>query len=468
MAQERPNILLIMSDEHDPAVTGCYGDRVVHTPELDRLAAGGVVFDGCYTTSPLCVPARLSFTAGQYISKCGAWSNSCWLPSADYPSLPRILNEAGYDSVLCGKMHYDKTRRYGFRDLIAKDENGFLKTGRGGRRDPASTAMGHKSWEQRTSQFFVGNEDKSRVMQLDRRRTDVACDFLARRGPHDQPFFMLLGYIAPHFPLIAPDAYFRRHEDRVPMPDLPAGWFERLPTNYRQLIYGFGVNRDDRNIVKLGRELYWALVSWMDTEIGQVLATLRGSAAADDTIVIYTSDHGENKGDHGMWWKNNMFEHASRIPLIVNWPERWAGGQRRAGACSLVDLTRTVAELAGARVPENWDGHSMLAWLDDRSAPWKDRAVSEYYAHNISSGFAMLREGPWKYVYHTRMNQEYGPEQELYHVERDPGEWANLAADPAQRERVTGMHRALATELGRDPEEAEQECRHDYATGYAR
>ena len=137
---EKPNILVIMSDEHDPGVLGCYGDPTVQTPNFDRLAAEGVVFDACYTTSPLCVPARLSFTAGKYISRVGAWSNSCWLPSDEMPSLPRVLTASGYESILAGKMHYDASRRYGFTDLYETRQTQVLKTGKGGRRAADDTS----------------------------------------------------------------------------------------------------------------------------------------------------------------------------------------------------------------------------------------------------------------------------------------------------------------------------------------
>jgi choline-sulfatase len=133
-----------------------------------------------------------------------------------------------------------------------------------------------------------------------------------------------------------------------------------------------------------------------------------------------------------------------------------------------VDLTRTIAEIGGAEVPDDWDGDSLLAWLDDASAPWKDLAVSEYYGHNISSGFAMLRRGDWKYVYHTRMNDTHGPERELFNLSEDPGEWDNRAADPAQAGRIEEMHAQLVREVGRNPEEAEAECREQYARGYGR
>jgi len=455
-----------MSDEHDPAVMGCYGDALVQTNNLDHLAERGVTFDAAYTTSPLCVPARLSFTAGKYVSRCGAWSNSCWLPSNDYPSLPRVLNAAGYESLLGGKMHFDKTRRYGFTDLYPAWSNTSDKTGKGGRRSPTDETPGIHSWEGRSSQFYVS--DDSGILNHDRQVTKHCSAFLRSRNTSDKPFFLLAGYLAPHFPLIAPEEYYQRYMDRVPMPEIPEGLIESLPMNYKHLRYGFGVNNTDPAVVKKGRELYWALTDWFDDEVGKLLGALDDSEVAENTVVIYTSDHGENKGDHGLWWKNNMFEHASRTPLIVSWPARWAGNQRRSSVCSFVDIVQTIAELGGADRPADWDGDSLIPVLDDPGADWKDFAVCEYFGHNIASGFVMYREGPWKYVYHSRMDAEYGPERELYNLDDDPKEFTNLAKAPEHSERLSAMHAALVKEIGREPDEAEAECRADYAAGYNR
>ncbi len=149
-----PNILLIMSDEHNASVAGCYGNALARTPSLDRLAERGVVFENCYTNSPLCVPARLSFTAGKYASRVGAWNNDCELPRADYPSLPRILNAAGYESFLCGKQHYAANRRYGFVD-VGGNFNRNAKTGRGHRRRPDDLAV-PKEISERFKEFHPG------------------------------------------------------------------------------------------------------------------------------------------------------------------------------------------------------------------------------------------------------------------------------------------------------------------------
>jgi len=463
--KRRPNVLVIMSDEHDPAITGCYRNRTVRTPNLDRLAGRGVTFDCAYTNSPLCVPSRLAFTAGKYISRIGAWSNNCWLPSADYPSLPRIMNAAGYESFLCGKQHYDRTRRYGFTE-IGGDMNRHFKTGRGGRRRADATNVNVRSRDQRFKDFRPG-EDSS-ILKHDRQVTTGVVDFLSKRKRTDKPFFMFAGYLAPHFPLIVPESYWDPYKGKVPMPVLPPGHVASQPLNYHHLRRGFGVVETDPKVVRAGRELYYGLTQWLDDQIGKVLGALGKSGLADETIVVYTTDHGENLGEHALWWKNCMYEHAARVPMIVSWPERWAGGQRRTGACSMVDLVQTIAEIGGADVPGDWNGDSLCGCLDDGRAKWKDIAVSEYYAHNIASGFAMLRSGDHKYVHHTRMDDTHGPERELYDLAKDPDEFANLASRQDQASRIDRMHAALVKELGRDPDETEQICRHDYKKGYGR
>lgn len=452
-----------MSDEHDPAVTGCYGDAVVDTPNLDRLSREGVTFDAAYTTSPLCVPARLSFTAGKYISRVGAWANSRRLDPEGLPTLPRLLNALGYDSVLGGKMHYEGKRGYGFRDLFAEVRlrvyNGMKKNGRVGRLDPDSAPEGRENWRRRSADFGVG--DRSEVLDADRIVTRECARFLVERRPDAPPFFLLAGYIAPHFPLTVPSDLYEKYRGRVPMPEIPEGLLESLPTNYKMTRRGFGCETPDPETVRLGRECYWALTDWFDRQVGELLNALGQSQVADNTIVIYTSDHGENKGDHGLWWKNCMYDHAARIPLIVRWPDGWKAGERRAQVCSMVDLVQTVADLAGAETPSDWDGDSLLPVVENDAAPWKNFALSEYYGHNIASGFTMFRQGAWKYVYHNPIDDKYGAERELFNLDDDPKELHNLADEPVQAERIRAMHAAMVEELGREPEEIERQALED-------
>jgi arylsulfatase A-like enzyme len=254
-----------MSDEHNPQVAGCYGSRIVHTPRLDQIAEHGITFDGCYTNSPLCVPSRLSFTSGKYASRVNAWNNSCRLPTNDFPSIPHVMNKAGYESFLCGKMHYDNEHRYGFTEIGGNMNNSFM-TGRGYRR--AADDLGKPTQlSERFAEFHAG--DDSPIMRHDRAVTAGVLDFLSKRNRGDKPFYL---------------------------------------------------------------------------QAGRVLDALRTRGLSDNTVVIYTADHGENMGEHGLWWKNCVFEYAARVPLIVSWPKRFRSGQRRQGACALVDVVQTIAE----------------------------------------------------------------------------------------------------------------------------
>lgn len=463
-SQPRPNILWIMSDEHNYAVTGAYGNRVVQTPHMDSLAARGITFDTHYCNSPLCVPSRASLTAGKYCSRVDAWGLTSELPSADIPSLPRVLNAAGYKSYLCGKQHYDYTRRYGFTEWGGNFNNNY-KTGKGHRDPPTHLTQTHLS--DRFESFHPG--DHSSTMNHDQHVTAGALDFFAQHKDAAEPWFLFVGYLAPHFPLTVPQQYFDRYKDRVPMPDIPPGYLDGMSLNYRVQRAGFQELDVPADVVKRGRECYYGLTNWVDDEIGKVLAALAAHPSiADNTVIVYSSDHGENMGEHGMWWKNNMFETATRVPLIVSFPRRWKGGQRRRGASSHVDLVQTLVELGGGKAPADWNGTSMARWMDNPGTPWKDTAVSEYWAQFTASGYAMVRQGDWKYVYHCVIDADHPDQRELYHLPTDPGELHNLAAQPQHADRIVAMHKTLVAELGQDPNQIEQRSRAELAKGYQR
>lgn len=459
----RPNVLVIMADEHNASVLGCYGDKIIRTPNLDSLASQGFRFTAAYTNSPLCVPARLAFTSGKYISRVGAWNNSCWLPSDDYPSIARLMNSAGYESLLCGKMHYDTTRRYGFKE-IGFESNQNFKTGRGSRRNPDDLTP-KPGYSKRFDQFGVG---EGSIIRHDKKVTEGTVQFLSGRKKTDKPFFMIAGYIAPHFPLVVPEQYVAPYRGKVPMPKLLARTTETLPLNYKHLQIGFDVESVPEDVVRSSRELYYGLTQWLDEEVGKVLTALKQSEVGEDTVVIYTADHGEDLGEHGMWFKNCMFDHGARVPLIISWPKRWKGGEAREGACSLVDVVQTIADLGGTKAPADWNGASMIAWMNDANTKWRDIAVSEYYAHHIASGFAMIRSGNFKYVYHTPADDKHPAERELYDLKSDPDELHNLASDPQQKDRIARMHEMLVKEVGEDPDKTELRCREEISKGYNR
>ena len=462
--KKQPNILWIMSDEHNYRVTGCYGNSVVKTRNIDSLAEHGITFDTHYCNSPLCVPSRLSLTAGKHSSRVDVWGLTSELPDANMASLPRVLNAAGYESFLCGKQHYDYSRRYGFTD-VGGNFNNWYKTGEGHRLPPSHITQTRVS--PRFNGFHPGDHGSS--VEHDRRVTAGAVEFLSKRQASDKPFFLFTGFISPHFPLIVPQEYWDRYRGKVSMPVIPEGFLDHLPTNYKVLRAAFEEIGVPDDVVQRGRELYYGLTDWVDNEIGKVLAALRSHPeVAENTVIIYSSDHGENMGEHGMWWKNCMFEQSSRVPLVISWPKRWTGGQRRAGASSHLDLVKTVAEIAGARVPADWDGTSMISWMDQHKHVWKDCAVSEYYGLNIASGYVMIRSGDWKYTYHTVIDKDHPAEHELYDLKSDPQEFTNLAALPQHQARIQTMHRRMLQDIGGDPDETEQRAREQLARGYKR
>jgi len=458
----KPNILVIMTDEHNPGVMGCAGDALARTPNLDRLASRGIVFDAHYCASPICTPARQTFTTGKYVSQHNVWGNTVGVPET-WPTIAKVVTAAGYDSYLVGKMHYRAGRSYGFT-LLDREEAAAVGTKRAGtpKSEPRKRLPAGVFPDRGTeigAEFSPLGESTDMETFVDVGRRDRAIRFLRERKAEDKPFFMVVGFIAPHYPLVAPPEYLARFKDKIPPPGIPAGYLDSLPLNYKHLRNDRKLERVPAETVKLARESYYARVEWTDHQIGQVLDALKGSELAHNTVVIYTSDHGESLGEHGLWWKNCMYDCSARVPLIVSWPARWPGGQRRTGACGAVDLVQTIARLGGGEPPPDWKGSSMLPWLDNPSVEWKNLAVCEYHAAYLASGITMIRQGDWKYVYHARADPLHGPERELYRMSDDPGELRNLAVKPEHQKRMTAMHAAMVREIGEDPEQTEARWR---------
>lgn len=456
---EQPNILLLISDEHNASILGCDGNPLAHTPTLDRLAKSGMYFNSFYCSSPQSVPSRQSLTTGKYVSHHNVWGNNPGVPEGT-PSLARLLNSVGYESYLSGKMHYMGVGEHGFiilddNEKKKKDGNAEADDYNGGKRKriPADYFPDDKG--QIGKEFRdLGGVDTP-VGGSDRRIAKTIIDFIKNRQLSDKPFFVTMGFSAPHYPLTVPNEILVKYKGKIPAPEIPAGYLENLPLNYRHLRNDRKLEHLPASTIQLARESYYAKVEWMDSVMGTVIETMRKSPLYENTIIIYMSDHGENMGEHGMWWKNTLYDTGSRVPLIISYPKKWKGAQIRHEACGTVDLVQTIAELAGAKTPKDWDGNSMLNWLNNPEMKWKDMAITEYYGPYLSSGMSMIRLGDWKYVYHTRADENHPAEVELFNLKTDPKELHNLAKEPSQKHRMTDMHTALVKHLGEDPEQSE-------------
>jgi choline-sulfatase len=430
-----PNLLVIMSDEHAPHFSGAYGHPLVQTPHLDRLSAEGVLFENAYCNSPLCGPSRMSFMTGRHVHEIGAWDNSTPLAS-DVPTWAHMLRTAGYDVVLSGKQHFvGADQLHGFRAQLARDLH-------------AEHAHPTFAWDDGTREatqpwpsLKQAGPGTTTEIEVDDQVEETALAYLREPERHDGPWALNVSFIAPHFPFVVPERYWSMYEQAdIDLPSIPPGHLESQHPVYQRMRRMFGMIAFDEDLVRRGRIGYYGLITYLDDKIGRLLATLEEQGLAEDTLVVYVSDHGEMAGEHGMWRKSNFYEHSARIPLVLRWPGRLPEGKRVPEVVSLVDLVATLVDAAGATSPGPLSGTSLLPLARGELAAgaWKDEALSMYLAHGVAGPMAMLRSGRYK------LNESLGDEPELYDVAADPEELTDLAADPAHREVLAELRARLA------------------------
>lgn len=451
-----------MSDEHGPMFSSAYGHPIVRAPAMDRLAQEGTTFDAAYCNSPLCVPSRLSFMTGRYVSRCKGWDNATPLAS-DAMTWPYLLRSAGYDAVLAGKMHLvGPDALHGFRAQLAYDPHGGVPSDAAtaaqlglsphGRHPIFSWRDGVQKAEDRWPDVGMARGGTTPMIEADDAIEEAALDYLRDSATQAQPFALCVGFVAPHFPFVVPEPYFSMyHPENTDLPAAPEGHLDDLPPAAQRLRQAFGFHGYSDEEVRRARAAYYGLVSYLDAKIGRLLDTLDELGLAENTVVIHTSDHGESLGEHGLWRKMNFYEQSARVPLQIRWPGVVPAGDRVDGAVSLVDVSATILEAAGfdrdSLRPWRLDGDSLVSLMADRDAEWKDEAFVEHLAHGTDRARAMVRRGKWKLSY----SHGDPPESELYDLENDPGEFDNLADRPEYseiQERLT----ARVLELWGDPD----------------
>jgi choline-sulfatase len=434
---DRPNFLIIMTDEHNPRVSSPHGHPFIRTPNLQRLADRGVVFENGYCNSPLCVPSRASFMTGKHLYRIGVWDNDTSL-SSNEPSWAHRLNLAGYDTALSGKMHFiGEDQLHGFQRRLVSDIHGkLMRTLLDWNTKEGWATPGHRG---RLKEAGPGDYLDQ---QYDDCVTARSIDYLAEPERKERPWALCVGLITPHFPLIVRrrywDLYYPRHAD---LPNIPPGHLERLHPQNQRLREYFGLADATDEETRRGRAAYYGLITFADERIGFVLDALERNGLDENTVVVYVSDHGEMMGEHGMWWKCSFYEASSRVPILVSWPRRFAPG-RRTAITSLVDVTRTVLDLAGCEVDEaDLDGRGLTGLLDGREADGGGVAFSEYEAHGTDRPARMVRRGRFKLNYH------HNEAPELFDLVADPDEFTDLewerAIDKLSEVVATGQVRAF-------------------------
>ena len=443
-----PNLLIIMSDEHAPQFSGVYGHPLVQTPHLDRLAGEGVLFENAYCNSPLCGPSRMSFMTGRHIHQIGAWDNAAALPS-DIPTWAHMLRAVGYDVALSGKQHFvGPDQLHGFRTQLARDLH-------------AEHAHPIFDWAEGTLEatnpwpcLAEAGPGTTTEIEVDDQAEAAALAYLRDPARQAGPWALNVSFIAPHFPFVVPERFWNLYPpDTVDMPVIPPGHLEAQHPVHQRLRRMFGMVEFPEDQVRRGRAGYYGLISYLDEKIGRLLDALDHTGLAENTLVVYVSDHGEMAGEHGMWRKSSFYEHSARIPLVMRWPGALPAGRRVREVVSLVDVVATMVEAGHAPAAGPLAGASLLplAWGDDGAMPWKDEAFAAYLAHGADRPMAMLRQGRYKLM------TSLGEAPELYDLEDDPGEVRDLANDPAYQPVLDGLRRALPSDW--DPVDLERRVR---------
>jgi len=422
-SRARPNILVIMTDQHSKHFLGCYGNRIVRTPHLDRLASEGMRMTSAYCAAPVCVPSRMSFMTGRTPSRNRVWSNSCILASG-IPTWAHVLGAAGYETSLIGRMHFvGPDQRHGFENRPIGEPSASQPGADVQCTDPGQRAQRHYHGGSGQSRACVtqAGRGKTTYQYFDEQRIPVACEYLRQRAKDaKRPFAAVLGLTLPHCPFIAPKELYDYYAQHVDVPPIEPG----QPPTIRRFRQQRGILDPplSQHQVRVARAAYYGMCEYVDSLIGQVLRCLDETGLAANTLVVYTSDHGEMAGDHGCWWKSNYYEGSVGVPLIARLPGTIAPGSVSDAVCSLMDLGPTFAEVAGTRMSDT-DGRSLWSTLRGRHPPtWKNETTSE-----LSQVSRMIRAGKWKlWVY---VDADKLPPA-LFNLEEDPGELNDLGQDP--------------------------------------
>jgi len=442
----RPNFLIIMSDEHDPRVSEPYGHPFVATPALQRLAERGTVFHAAYCNSPLCVPSRASFMTGKHLHRLGVWDNGVPLAS-DEPTWAHRLSAVGYETALAGKMHFvGPDQRHGFARRLVEDIHGE------GSFHPANwdIEIGTPS-PTRFHRIEEAGPGDTLHQQYDDEVVGQTCAYLAESSRQQLPWALCVSLITPHFPLTVRQPYFDRYfPAHADLPTLPPDHLNRLHPQSVRLRRWFQSDRFTDEQIARARAAYYGLVTSCDARVGDILDALDAHGLRENTVVVYTADHGELHGEHGLWWKCSFYEASARVPLIVAWPGHIAPGTRHGTVTSLIDVVRTMIDLAEADASE-LDGQSLSALLMGMQEDHDGIALAEYEAHGTRTPGRMVRRGRYKLNY-------YGDEPpELYDLAADPDEFDDLAGRP-QYAMIQNQLTALVRE-GWDPEEIDERVR---------
>ena len=441
-AEERMNVLLIVSDDLTNNAVGCYGNALAKTPNIDGLARRGVRFDRAYCQYPSCNPSRSSFLTGLRPATTKVLDNARHFRDVNpnVQTLPQTFRNAGYYVARVGKVFHLGVPDHGTNDL--DDASSWDKAvGPRGRDVDDEDKIFTLTPEKKDLSRFWGTLSWLAAEGTDAEQTDgkIAAEAaMILAANKDKPFFLGCGFIRPHVPYVAPKSYFGKFPlEKIPVPPVPADHRKQGPAlAFASAHPEFDAMND--HVRRQGIQAYLAATNFMDAQVGRVLETLEKLKLADCTIVVFISDHGYHLGEHGLWHKNSLFENAARVPLIIYDPRSKGNGATCGRTVELLDLYPTLTELCGLAAPKSIEGKSLKRLLNDTAADWDKPAFTQVRRDNGKQGHSVRTE---RYRYTEWENGKLGVQ--FFDYEKDPDELTNLADDPKASEMVKHMKALL-------------------------
>ncbi|MFH1743279.1 MAG: arylsulfatase [bacterium] len=443
---DRPNVLLIMTDQQRGDCLSIEGHPVLLTPTMDRIAGQGVRFAHAYTTCPSCIAARRSLLSGQFPATHGMKGYQSEVEWDAPPTLPQVLSDQGYHTYMVGRsMHQHPPRkRYGFDHMVINNmedsdyEEWLSRQAPEGSGGYYGTGVMHNDWTARPWHLPEAYHQTNWTV-------NQALEFLRKRDP-SCPFFLTVSFLAPHPPLVPPAPYMERYL-RTDLPEPVIGDWAMPPDNK-----GLGMGQDASRVqlegeaLRSARAAYYGLINHIDDQINRLLNPVNGvdSMTGGDTIIIFTSDHGEMLGDHYLWRKTLPYEPSARIPLLIRPPKRFgitSGAVVDAAVC-LEDIMPTVLSMVGLEPPETVDGRNLAPLMRSPDIEWRPYVHIEHAPIHHT-----LTDGKEKYIWFVNDGRE-----QFFRLSEDPNEIHDLAARPNHADRVSYWRSLLVKELANRPE----------------
>ncbi len=449
----RPNILFLMSDQHRADVAGYAGNSVVRTPVLDELARNSVVFQNAYAASPICVPGRQCMMSGQLPKTCGCegWTDL----APDYTTFAREFSRYAYQTVCSGKLHHmGKDQMQGWTQRVAPDavvSDQHIAGKIQSEFDRYTAAPGTGKWSNQKEVERAGIAHGP-YQTFDATALDAAANFVRQYFAHayhdkpgsHRPLMLKMSLLQPHYPFFTDESKFHYYLNRVPI-------YNESPCDHPVLSQSQlwqPVNVSERDI-RRATAAYYGMIETVDAHFGKLMETLEHVGQnLDDWIIIYTSDHGEMLGQHGLWEKARFYEASVRVPLLIRWPRRFTHSKLVNKNVSLCDLFATLCDLADIPAPAGLDSRSMVPLMTDPASDWHNEVVSQ-----VGTNHAMIKWDHLKYQYYggSACNEREQEREVLFDLHDDPGENTNVAQLPKHAATIKRFRKRLAT-LGHGPD----------------